>query len=93
MKAFLVFPHQLFKDTSPLQKSDVIFLIESDLFFNQYNFHKQKIILHRSSMKYYEELLQSQQLHVQYIQATEKESKILFLIEKLRKSHFNHIAL
>lgn len=93
MKAFLIFPHQLFKDTAPLQKSDTVFLIESDLFFNQYNFHKQKIILHRSSMKYYEELLRSQQLNVQYIQANEKESKVSFLIEKIRKSDFTHIEL
>ena len=93
MKAFLIFPHQLFKDTSPLQKSDTVFLIENDLFFNQYNFHKQKIILHRSSMKYYEELLRSQQIDVQYIRASEKESKISFLIEKIGKSHFTQIKL
>ncbi|MFZ9263069.1 MAG: cryptochrome/photolyase family protein, partial [Chitinophagaceae bacterium] len=93
MKAFLVFPHQLFKDTLQLKKYDSIFLIENDLFFNQYNFHKQKIILHRSSMKYYEELLKNQKLNLHYIDAREKESKVSYLIEKIHKENYRQIAL
>ncbi|MFN5439430.1 MAG: cryptochrome/photolyase family protein [Bacteroidota bacterium] len=93
MKAFLVFPHQLFKDTLQLKKYDSIFLIENDLFFNQYSFHKQKIILHRSSMKYYEELLKNQKLNVHYIDAREKESKVSYLIEKIHKENYTQIEL
>lgn len=93
MKAFLVFPHQLFKDTTQLKKYDAIFLIENNLFFNQYPFHKQKIILHRSSMKYYEDQLKTLQLKVQYINAGEPESEISFLVEKISKSNYQEIVL
>ncbi|WP_369292932.1 cryptochrome/photolyase family protein, partial [Staphylococcus nepalensis] len=41
--AKLIFPHQLFKDTSHLEKDHPVFMIEEWLFFRQYAFHKQKI--------------------------------------------------
>lgn len=57
----IIFPHQLFTDHPGFSKSpDKIILIEDSLFFRdkQYpvNFHKQKLLLHRASMKYFENL-------------------------------------
>ena len=49
----LIFPNQLFKNIEWIDRSSTIFLIEEYLFFRQYNFHKQKLTFHRSSMKYY----------------------------------------
>lgn len=52
-KIGLLFPHQLFKDKMMAQTCDEIYLFEDELYFKQYNFHKQKLVLHRASMKYY----------------------------------------
>ena len=49
----LIFPNQLFKNTEWLSLDHKIFLIEETLFFNHYNFHKQKLIYHRCSMQFY----------------------------------------
>lgn len=49
---FLLFPHQLFRQVDALQEVDEVYLIEEYLFFNQYAFHQQKLLLLRSSMKF-----------------------------------------
>jgi len=53
MQVQLVFPHQLFAQSELGPDSGAIYLIESDLFFLQYQFHQQKILFHRATMKYY----------------------------------------
>jgi deoxyribodipyrimidine photolyase-related protein len=65
--AILIFPHQLYKQPEILQKSKRIYLFEDPLYFSQYSFHKQKILLHRASMKYYESYLQKQGFIVDYL--------------------------
>ena len=62
---FLLYPHQLFQDITQLKNKKVL-LIEEPLFFTQYRFHIQKLVLHRSSMKYYEEYLKSFGVDVMY---------------------------
>lgn len=52
-KIGLIFPHQLYKESELVETCDEVYLIEDELFFSQYNFHKQKLVLHRASMKYY----------------------------------------
>lgn len=80
---FIVFPHQLFKDISLLKNADVVYLVEEFLFFNQYRFHKQKLVLHRASMKGYENYLHENGLQVHYIKAIQKQSDIQILIDAL----------
>ena len=53
----LVFPHQLFKHHLQVKQSRPVYLVEETLFFNQYNFNKKKLVLHRASMKFYEDEL------------------------------------
>jgi deoxyribodipyrimidine photolyase-related protein len=65
----LVFPHQLFKKHPALEKDRPVFLVEEWLFFGQYNFHKQKLILHRASMQFYKEWLRQKGFKVEYIDA------------------------
>ncbi len=63
----IIFPNQLF-ELSPLPfEQSVSYLIEDDLFFKQYNFHKQKLVLHRSSMKFYESYLNSKNQSTVYV--------------------------
>ena len=80
---FLIFPHQLFKDISLLKKADSVYIIEEYLFFNQYKFHKQKLALHRASMKYYEHYLQENGIKTNFIDATNKQSDIRIFIHNL----------
>jgi deoxyribodipyrimidine photolyase-related protein len=80
---FLIFPHQLFKDISLLKKADSVYIIEEYLFFNQYKFHKQKLALHRASMKYYEHYLQENEIKTNYIEATNKQSDIRIFIHNI----------
>lgn len=66
--ANLIFPNQLFKDLSLIEKNNKIFLIEDDEFFSAYNFHKNKLVLHRASMKFYEDYLKKNNFDVEYIE-------------------------
>jgi deoxyribodipyrimidine photolyase-related protein len=84
-KIFLLFPHQLFANLEPLSAADKVYLVEEELFFSQYPFHQQKLVLHRASMQYYAHLLQQNKISVEYVNAQEKGSKIKLLISQLAK--------
>ncbi|MGQ9845854.1 MAG: cryptochrome/photolyase family protein [Caldisericia bacterium] len=81
----LIFPHQLFENNILLKKDRVIFLVEEYLFFKQYKFHKQKLTLHRASMKFYEDYLKSKGFEVRYIESKNELSDIRNLIPYLKK--------
>jgi deoxyribodipyrimidine photolyase-related protein len=53
----IIFPNQLYLNSKLIDLCDEIYVIEHSLFFgeNRYisNFHKNKLILHRASMKYF----------------------------------------
>ncbi len=87
----IIFPHQLFKQHPSLQKNTKIFLIEEFLFFNKINFHKQKLVLHRASMKAYEAFLQKQNFEVEYIESTDKRNDVRALILSLAKEKITAI--
>lgn len=67
MKIFILYPNQLFKNLSNLVNKKVL-LIEEPLFFTQYDFHIQKLILHRASMKFYETYLKQNNILVEYFE-------------------------
>lgn len=81
--ATLVFPHQLFKEHPAINKDRMVLLIEETLFFNQYCFHKQKLVLHRATMKMYEQFLKDQKITVHYVEAKENISDVRQLIPSL----------
>lgn len=62
---FILYPHQLFQNIKHLQNKKVL-LIEEPLFFTQYDFHSQKLVMHRASMKFYEEYLKQNNIEVAY---------------------------
>ncbi len=72
--AHLIYPHQLFKKEYLPQGVGTIFLIEDPLFFGTDQkypvfFHKQKLILHRASMRrYIKEVLWPAGYEVEYIE-------------------------
>ncbi|NOT92979.1 cryptochrome/photolyase family protein [Ferruginibacter sp.] len=83
--ATLIFPHQLFKDHPAILQDQKVFIIEESLFFNQYKFHQQKLVLHRASMKLYADYLIKNNTEVEYIEAVNSLSDIRKLIPHLRE--------
>lgn len=68
MKIALVFPHQLYKDNPALDGIDRVVLIEDHLYFTQFKFHKQKLVLHRASMKFYQSHLNASGYTTDYVE-------------------------
>ena len=56
----IILPNQLFSNNILCLISDIIYLIEDDKFFTDYPFHKQKLVLHRASMKSYFDYVKTQ---------------------------------
>jgi deoxyribodipyrimidine photolyase-related protein len=65
----IIFPHQLYKTHPAISKDRPIVLIEEYLYFNQYLFHKKKLVLHRASMQFYYDYLLEKGYQVTYIDA------------------------
>ena len=70
----IVLPNQLFENSKLIENNKEFYLLEENLFFNQFNFHKQKIYFHRCTMKSYEDYLKKLEKKVTYIEAQNKLS-------------------
>jgi len=91
--AVLIFPHQLFKKSEILDKEKVHFLVEELLFFTQYTFHKEKLVLHRASMKAYHAYLIQEGYQVKYIESTDELHDCRLLIQHLSDKKFTSISV
>jgi deoxyribodipyrimidine photolyase-related protein len=78
--ATIVFPHQLFPHHPALIQGQVVYLVEEWLFFHQYRFHKQKLLLHRATMRMYADYLTQQGYKLHYIPATSTECDLRELL-------------
>lgn len=78
MEVAFVFPHQLYQTSPALAEARPVYLIEDSLYFTQYRFHKQKLVLHRASMKAYQGHLESLGYPVTYVDAAKSNMKELF---------------
>ena len=79
----IIFPNQLFENSPLMKNQNESILVEEFLFFNQFKFHKQKILFHRITMKNYQRYLESQGKKVIYIESTEIKSDLRNLLEDL----------
>jgi deoxyribodipyrimidine photolyase-related protein len=68
--ATIIFPHQLFPQHPALIQGQIVYLVEEWLFFHQYRFHQQKLLLHRATMQMYADYLTQQGYELRYIPAT-----------------------
>jgi len=93
MNAHLVFPHQLIEDVQFIPRGSKIFLVEEQLFFRQYNFHKQKLVFHRASMKAYAQFLEQKGFAVEYIEVNQAESDIRCLIPLLQEKGIQYLSM
>ena len=79
----ILLPNQLFEVSPLLNNKNNFILVEEYLFFNQFKFHKQKILFHRITMKNYQNYLEFKERKVKYIESNETESDIRNLLENL----------
>jgi deoxyribodipyrimidine photolyase-related protein len=91
--AFLIFPHQLYKDIDKLKSVNQVYLIEEHLYFNQYKFHKQKLIFHRSTMRFYHDNLFKNGISAIYINAQNDLCDVRKLIKDLSSKGINEICV
>ena len=92
-QAVIIFPHQLFKKSQVLDKNKRHYLVEEHLFFTQYLFHKEKLVLHRASMKAYEKYLLQNGFQVEYIESTQALHDCRLLIAHLAKQKCADISM
>jgi deoxyribodipyrimidine photolyase-related protein len=78
--ASIIFPHQLFREHPALISGGSVYLVEEWLFFHQYRFHQQKLVLHRATMRMYADYLTQQGYEVRYIPATTQECDLQKLL-------------
>lgn len=71
MKSFIILPHQLF-EIKYLPRGYKFFIYEHPHYFKTYIYNKKKLILHRGSMKYYFDYLNSKKFDVEYIEFNDK---------------------
>ncbi len=83
----VIFPHQLYWPNPVLANAKQVIIVEEFLYFKQYNFHKLKLVFHRSSMMQYAERLISEGHQVQYIEANHQDSDARILFKELSKKY------
>lgn len=89
----LIFPHQLFEKHPAVQPGRPVYLIEEALYFNQYRFHKKKLVLHRASMKAYSHGLEQRRFSVTYIEAQTPHAAVAQLVLLLQQKGFTEIHI
>ncbi|MDI1242819.1 MAG: cryptochrome/photolyase family protein [bacterium] len=90
-RATLIFPNQLFRNNPALSNDGEVFLVEELLFFRQLNFHKQKLVFHRASMKFYADFLTKKGVKVNYIESTYELSDVGKLIPHLIENKYTDL--
>lgn len=89
----LIFPHQLFQNHAAIDVNREIYLVEESLFFRKLNFHKHKLVLHRSSMKNYESYLRGQKYKVNYVESVDEKQDIKKLMAYLAQQNISSVHL
>lgn len=82
----VLLPHQLFDPKYFPKEEKEITLYEHPQYFTKYNFNKKKLILHRASMKEYEDMLKKKKYTVKYLEYGDK-----FTLKKGSFTIFNTI--
>lgn len=57
MEIVIILPNQLFENNKLINKDTTVYIYEHPMYFIYYNYHKLKLILHRSTMKKYQDYL------------------------------------
>jgi deoxyribodipyrimidine photolyase-related protein len=89
----LVFPHQLHGYLPEQSSGCPVVLIEEELFFTHFPFHKKKLVLHRASMKAAEESLIRRGESVIYIESGDARSNVASLFKWLAERKCREVFL
>ncbi|MRJ75867.1 cryptochrome/photolyase family protein [Aeromicrobium sp. SMF47] len=81
----LVSPHQLFVEHLEAPAGTIFVLVEDDLFFRQYRFHVQKLVLHRASMRRFATKLREASFDVEVIETDAHHTSVARLAALLRQ--------
>jgi len=88
--AALIYPHQLFADHPALAGVSCAVMVEEPLLFTQFQFHRQKLILHRATMKRYSECLRKGGVIVHYVDVSEL-AETGSIVDTLRRLHIRSV--
>lgn len=92
MKITLIFPHQLYAQHPAIERGCAVYLLEDPLYFTQYPFHQQKLVLHRASMKYYQQHLEKKGHTVTYINSVDGDLTNVFAqLKKQRVTTIHYV--
>jgi len=95
MEKFIILPHQLF-DISNLSVEYHYILWEHPHYFTKYKYNKKKLMLHRASMKYYEQYLIQHNFKVSYCEFMNtpryKKAKIFDPVDKINIPNLSQIV-
>ena len=84
----LVFPHQLYAEHPALEDADRVVMVEDTLYFGDpshpMRFHKQRLWLHRASMKHYATKLERGGHAVEYVEYANERRTLHRLFERLQ---------
>ncbi len=72
----LLFPHQLYREHPALLAGRPVALLEEPLYFTQFQFHQQKLVLHRASMRAYQQRLQQQGFTCDYLETRQPTADV-----------------
>jgi deoxyribodipyrimidine photolyase-related protein len=94
MDCTLIFPHQLFRHHPAIDPGRTVILLEEWLFFRQYRFHRQKIVLHRASMKAYAASLHAAGTKTWYVDSQSPFADVRLLVPELKRQGYTliHVA-
>ena len=88
----LVYPHQLFVEHLEAPAGTTLVMVEDDLFFRQYRFHVQKLVLHRASMRRFAARLRDASFDVEVLETdadTTTGERLTALLERLRPTEIS----
>jgi deoxyribodipyrimidine photolyase-related protein len=89
----LVYPHQLFDEHPAITIKRPVWLVEDELFFGQYAFHRQKLAFHRATMRTYEEQLKKNGCKTEYIHHHDKRANTEKLFETLSEHGIKEVHI
>ena len=84
MKIFLILPTQLFRDIKNLNEYDKIYILEDPYYLNA-KYHKQKLLLHLSSMYFYYDYLKDNNFRITNINQQRKLDTDIKFVKKQNK--------
>ncbi|HSE10554.1 MAG TPA: cryptochrome/photolyase family protein [Nocardioidaceae bacterium] len=91
--AQIVFPHQLFREHLGADADTLMVLVEPDLFFRQLAFHLHKLVLHRASMRSFEDRLRDSGFRTEYVATNARTSSDDRLATVLRRHKVDSVRV